>query len=62
MGLTKRATFRIRRHGYATHLIEAATHITTIKTLLGHKDVWTTILYTHIIDRGQLGVISPLDR
>jgi integrase len=42
--------------------VEAGTDIWTIQTLLGHKDVRTTMIYTHIVDRGTLGAISPLDR
>ncbi|WP_437624234.1 tyrosine-type recombinase/integrase [Sorangium sp. So ce1151] len=61
-GLARRATCHTLRQSFATHLLEAGTDIRTIETLLGHRDVRTTRIYTYIIDRGPLGVIGPLGR
>jgi site-specific recombinase XerD len=60
-GLTKRVTCHVFRHCFATHLLEAGYDIRTVQELLGHKDVRTTMIYTHVLNRGGLGVHSPLD-
>ncbi|NOR80033.1 MAG: tyrosine-type recombinase/integrase [Methyloprofundus sp.] len=61
LGIVKRVSAHTFRHSFATHLLQRGTDIRTIQALLGHSDLETMMIYTHVLNQGGQGVVSPLD-
>jgi len=61
-GIAKPVSAHVLRHSFATHLLQSGSDIRTVQELLGHSDVSTTMIYTHVMNKGARGVRSPLDR
>jgi len=61
-GIIKPVSYHTLRHSFASHLLQAGYDIRTVQELLGHSDVSTTMIYTHVLNKGARGVRSPLDR